>query len=184
MLHLNFATAFLLCRFPSCWPLHLDLCQGVGNFLLYPGLTAAPLLVDQQEYRGWDTGAAMRNCICTLAWEHCTDLVLYFVLLALSAFVFANPELRALEGVWKPPFRAAVLYREGTGKTSLLEDRISLSLRKQKSEFIWVVDLPVRVLYIWVHAISCQPSLWLGDLWLLLICSQDVNFIKGGQRTV
>lgn len=87
----------------------------------------------------------MGDCICTLAWEHCTDLVLSFVLLSLSASAFATPDLRALGGVWKTPFRTAVLHREGTGKTSLLPaDRIALSLRKQKPEFIWVIALPVK----------------------------------------
>lgn len=67
MLHLNIAIAFLLCLFPSCCPLCLDLCQGLGNFLLCSVLTAAPLLVDLQGHQGRNTGAGMGDCTRTLA---------------------------------------------------------------------------------------------------------------------
>lgn len=66
MLHLNIAIAFLLCLFPSCWPLCLDLHQGLGNFLLCSVLTAAPVLVSQQGFQIRDAGAAMGDCICAL----------------------------------------------------------------------------------------------------------------------
>lgn len=47
--------------------------------------------------------------------------------------------------------------KEGTGKTSSLPaDRIALSLRKWIPEFILVIYLQIRVLFIWVHSIPCQ----------------------------
>lgn len=64
MLHLNIARAFLLCLFPSCWALRLDLCQGLGNFLLCSILTAAPLLGGSVGISR-DTGAG----ILELQWE-------------------------------------------------------------------------------------------------------------------
>lgn len=185
MLHLNIAIAFLLYLF-SCWPLPLDLCQGLGNFLLCSVLTAACLLVNRQGYWGRGTGAAMGDCKRTLAWEHCTDLALSFVLPSPSVSVTAIPLIQEHWEVFgKHHSNLQGYIKEGAGKTSSLPaDRIALSLRKQKPEFIWVIDLSVRVLCAWVHSISCQQTLGQGDLWLLLICSQDVNPIKGGQGTV
>lgn len=72
--------------------------------------------------------------------------------------------------------------KEGTGKTSLLPaDRIALSLRKWIAEFILVIYLQIRVLFIWVHSIPCQLTLELRDLWLLMIWSQGIGPLKGRQ---
>lgn len=104
MLHLNIARAFLLCPFPSCWPVCLGSCQVLGNSALYCMLTA-----DCCSSGG--RGAILELKLEAGLWA-CLVKTLSFPLSCLPhlPFCLCSPsDQRALEGAML--FRPAVLYK-------------------------------------------------------------------------